>query len=516
MQIRKPLFFIICVIACAIAVAIGFSSRAQHTTLQPTASVTINSSNPITENLIGLGYNSPFLGTVYSSETLTERMDRAITESNKNGYFRVMFGLRNFAPERETRTPNSRAMVNLYKHLDILKKNNITVHFTFTYRESAIPDWLGGGQALLEDETRRLLASTMAEMLDHLITVKGYDNIKYWSPTNEMAASVENPSQHRFAVFYHGPNVEGPSRADEYQAAYLSLVEAIKEALASRSLADKLTMGVPELGKYWPLWWAKRNFRDTPNVMFDIHHYIEMNKPWQAGNPNDPVTYPANTAESYRDPELYERLLFKYSTFAEMVKDTGKPIVAGEFGPGRAAREGNAQRYVDLGSGQYGLMVAEQAIALLNAGFSGLAKWSIADLIGENTRYDYYHGTLALEENLNPRSDYFSYGLLTKTITHGASILQSQSSDPNIHTLAAQNQNNQKVVVVINRTSEEQAVEVIWPDLEGQEASIFAYHPEDQVSSDYDLAPADEMSRQGNRNYVVSLKPQQMIVLTSA
>ncbi|NER81387.1 MAG: hypothetical protein F6K42_17835 [Leptolyngbya sp. SIO1D8] len=510
MRIRKTLFFLI----CAIALVVGLSSQAQNQPPQPTATATINANNPIAENIIGLGYNSPFLGSVYRDESLTEKIDQAITESNQNGYFRLMFGLKPFAPERDSRTPDSGAMKNLYKHLDILKKNNITVHFTFLYRAST-PDWLGSGQAILEDETRHLLAGAMAEMLDHLINVKGYDNIQYWSPTNEMGANVKRPRQHRFAVFYHGPKVDGPSLAEDYQAAYLSLVDEIKQALAERSLEDQLTMGVPELGKYWPLWWAKRNFQDSPNVLFDMHHYIEVNKPWQAGNPNDPVTYPEVTAQSYSDPELYERLLFHYSTFANMVKDSGKPIIAGEFGPGRAVRQGNAQRYIDLGSGRYGLMVAEQAIALLNAGFSGLAKWNITDLINENTRYDYYHGTLALEEELQPRSDYFSYGLLTKTIHSGATILRSESDNPDLHVLAAENQDNQKVFVVINRTAEDQILQIDWPELDSRQAAVFTYHPEDTFSSSYSLTPAYEISRRSHQNFRVELKPQQMAVVAS-
>ena len=215
-----------------------------------------------------------------------------------------------------------------------------------------------------------------------------------------------------------------------------------------------------------------------------------------------------------------------YKYRVDYAKGKEKDLAVGEFGP---TVEGDAKMpigscyyetaYGETGTGKLGMVIAEQAMAMLNAGAKTIQKWCFADLDYSGGKLNYYHGTMkGTKGNWETRSDYYSYGLMTRYIRSNSTVFKTTSSDSLIRMTAVQNNKDNKwTIVIMNRKDKLSSVTIQNKVEEGLlKYRRFIYRMDSVPQNKFgDLQSYDKVLTAKSGSFSDSLPPNSMALYTT-
>lgn len=416
----------------------------------------------IQSKILGLGFNTKT--HEFWSDAQWQQIQTALQQT-RPGYMRLAFNLGMFSQTPGDRRWMSEQHQRLYRYLRDLKRLNTNVHLYLHHERN--PAYIGGGSGRMSDAQIQAYATLYADVLEHLVKVEKFDNIIGWAPSNEMS------TQEAWGFYYFGDET---TPAPQAQAAYFKLTNAVQRALIARKLGH-ISLRLGEMRFDGPLANANMALNANPllaNGTISMHFY--PSEEGETSNMTGALIAPKLSPETYATPEAtlaFGRFLQHFRSYIPPERS----LVVGEFG-GLVVDDWNVRRsyYKDGNSGRFGLYIAERAVQFLAGGYRGLAKWTLEDLDFQNPNtLLYQHGSLALTDakNFRPRPDYYSYGLLSRYLPRDASTHPLTSPDALVHGIGAafsQNQRPQTTIVVVNRLSKTQPVNLTfsYPALQAQ------------------------------------------------
>jgi hypothetical protein len=428
----------------------------------------------IQSNFQGMGFNmaqnsqyntsTGMHGSTYSTETWNNVLGKRIREVCANGYFRnFSFNVGWYAPNLINKTKpiwTDPKFVNYCNIIRFLKDNNIDVLICAGFDIN--PGWLGGGKIITDPNVQDDYASTVASGLDYMRNTLGLTNIKSWEITNELTIK-DSTGVKSWGGFWGTQSPHEPSKiAQDSHKAMISKVRAALDAKGLQSVVIRSGgMGLPDLFNF-------TNDNHPESTMSDFHWYgVHSTTPgyknWKKSYGIIPCP-PTQTDTTWYLPEqnTYFSSLYKYRV--ARAKSVNKDCAVGEYGP---ITTGNSNTSVgssypgtesrQIGDGKLGTFFAEQAVTMLNAGIITIQKWCLVDLKYNRTYMFYNHGSMTDSiDGWKPRSDWYSYGLMTRYIRKNSSVYNVTSSDNLLRATAVKNNadSNWTVVVVNCKTTD--------------------------------------------------------------
>lgn len=416
------------------------------------AKVTLSStaSNVIQPQILGLGFNTKT--HELWSESQWQQIQHAL-EQTRPGYMRLAFNIEMFSTKPGERIWSSAQHRRLYEYLRFLKTLGTKVQLYLHHEHN--PAYVGGGYGQMTSAQVNDYARLYADVLEHLVRRERLDNIVGWAPSNEMS------TRDGWGFYYFGNDQVPPSAA---QAAYLQLTQKVQQTLQSRGLGA-IALRIGEMRADGPLTWSNGVINTHPllkDAVISMHFYASD----QDGNSD--ITgariLPGVTEQNYTDlasTRNFTQFLQHFRTYIPPERS----LIVGEFG-GLTVDDWETRRayYRDGNSRRFGLHIAERTVQFLQQGFQGVAKWTLEDLDFQSPNaLIYQHGTLALtsDKNFVPRADYYSYGLLTRSIPVGAKTHPLVSETDAVHGIAASFTSagrSQVTIALVNRNPVETPV----------------------------------------------------------
>jgi hypothetical protein len=427
------------------------------------STVTVNTSSVIQGDFIGAGYNTASNYNVEGDDHWAANMGQAIAESSRDGFYRVHFGITDYAPSEFTRTWDSPGMVRTVRLLKTLQDNGIKVLINFNYK-TATPSWVGGGYRITDSAVLDRYANVVAEGLKHLIDTRGFTNIKMMEPTNEL--ETNDGGEHFF--FYDGRRARTgftEITAAEAQASFEDLILALRtkfDAVANTAAVRAVQISGTGSGPrhWWHLDWALNRLRSRGQTVHDEHFYMPGSGWYErldnAGNEINP--YPAIDSTNWSDPVQYERMRAHFAAIEGRAQAYGvSDMIAGEWGTTfvGALTEPTGNRYVGSDGNLLPIVDADIAMAMVNARYNAMAKWHLHDLTYENGTAKYYHGAYKnADGNWEARREAIGYGLFNRYLRGNADVFStSTGGDANLRSVALKNDDGSYTVIVNNRNS---------------------------------------------------------------
>ncbi|KRE63341.1 golvesin C-terminal-like domain-containing protein [Paenibacillus sp. Soil750] len=304
---------------------------------------------------------------------------------------------------------NSAKMQSVYKVLDFLKSEQIDVMLVAGWKmDAAVQSWLAfSGLPSSANSAPNDLdewAEWVSASLHQLITVKGYDNIKYVMSYNE-------PS---------GGDFETPAGIDPKDY-YKDMYQAIHDRLIADGMRSTIKLVGPDESGSSSEWtaYAATYMNDVLDI-YDGHAY-NMD---------------------------YSTLPIWLSTRNSYIAPTGKPHILTEF----AARGTNEDR----STFQYGVNLADLMVSGMRNGVSSMLYWRLADqqLVDPLNFIDTTFGAWPwLPESTMPRYSYYSLGLFSTFTGSHAQVLLTTSDDPDLHVTSVRRADGEYTVYVVNSSS---------------------------------------------------------------
>ena len=400
-------------------------------------------------------YGNPQAEKYYTKEQFETVIGKRLRETCAEGFFRnFQFSVSWYAPNEKRRTWEDARFINYCKGIQALKDNDIDVIHTSAFNVN--PQWLNGGRLITDPLMQEKFAETVAEGLEYLIRKKGFTNIKAWELTNEMCYGGV-----RWAGFYY--------MGDSARVVYTALHRMVKKAFQKHKL-DFLDVRIPGLNNDDAWKWAMNAVPLSDANQSDIHWYIKKNKPnntlkWDIGNG---TRFPISDNYSWDHPREYFHNLAMYKFRVATARAMGRELCVGEFGPsgdGVANKpEGSSfitMLYGKTGSPMAGVVMAEQTIAMLNAGIKNIQKWCWIDL-RFGPKSNFYFGSMKdASGNFETRPDYDAYGLLTRYIRKNSTVYDVEVGDSLLRATAVKNnRDGHWTIVVLNRKGLEAPIEI--------------------------------------------------------
>lgn len=389
------------------------------------AAITVNTASVVNTSFKGFGYQmDPFYfdptNKVHNmgDAELNEVVKKQWMEQ-RPGYARVGYNLRWFEPFEGTQTVNSEEMLALYKTLDLLKSTNTFVYFSTWYAYN--PIWLGNGSKITDPVMRGKFARSTVDFMDYLITTKGYTNIKSLSLDCEMGS------------FRDGITID-----------YVNFVahnQAVRDQLTTRGKSGLFQLA----GSDDPFddWFPLHYLADNYNPVFDEYNAHQYDFDETPGHDLD-----------IENASNYTFYMNKFTTAANKAKSKSKEFFISEFGT--FDRGGSTFTNPAQDDNLSSLYFGDTAVAVLNSGSSGAAKWLLVDSEYPqdlNGRM-FFGGTRAYSSSYKPKASNFSYGLITKYIRPGSTVYTVTSNDPNLRVAAVKNNTTGKyTLLAVNRNS---------------------------------------------------------------
>jgi hypothetical protein len=391
----------------------------------------------------------------YGANTLQTVLEKRIKEVCSNGYFRnYSFNVGWYAPSETSRTWTKSNFVNFCNNIRMLKKYNIDVMVVAGFDVN--PSWLGSGNIITDATLQNKYANVVAEGLDYMINTLGLTNIKSWEISNEL--TIGN-SYGGWAGFFATTAAKN---------SHIAIITKVRNALNAKGLSSVI-IRTPGIATPWQFNWGNDNHPESP--MSDFHWYMVSGDPTTSWNSEYGFTYPKVDESTWNLPEQYNYNLDLYKLRVARAKLMGKNCAVGEYGPiviGNASNadgQGSAYPgtlYGQIGDGDLGMVMAEQAVGMLNAGIINIEKWTLVDLKFSPVTSHYYHGSMTDSiDGWVPRSDWYSYGLMTRYIRKNSSVFKVTSSDNLMRATAVKNNgDNEWTIVVINRKATDTPVTI--------------------------------------------------------
>jgi hypothetical protein len=428
--------FAIIIIVIAVGTYLIVSASAQS---NDSTTVNINPGQIIQPNFLGMGYNFDAIysgwGTDDPRKTL---MSKKVKEVNGNGFSRFVqaIALAPLAPTEQTRNWDSSMMRGISNTLQMLKDNKTEVYFVPWYEGN--PAWLGGGKIIRDDVTINKWADLTVEYLKYFIETKGFDNIKYWSISNELGTGEG------WGSFYYGGHTD--KLVKHYQI--------LKQKLEASSLgAKRPKLVTPDMGgtsNFDMVHWATADpgCRSVTDVYCE-HIYMPGNGPWGVGIEADGRPFPGMTIDTWDDPEQYPRYHSQHKHHRDFVYNrTGKELFAGEYG---IHLEG-WYKYTGMDDNPlFPIVFAEYSISMINAKYQGLQVWNFHDV-----RYglgNYRYGIMQEpEEGGSIRHHYNTIGLMSRYIRSNSEVYNVTTSNELVRATAVRHKGDgTHTIVVVNR-----------------------------------------------------------------
>ena len=408
----------------------------------------------VQSDFLGMGFNKiPAID--FNSEVYNTVIGKRIKEVASNGYYRIFeFSTTWYAPNDSTLDFDSPKMKAYINKLQMFRQFGIKIIHTQEYNGN--PDWLGGGKLVTDTVLIRKMAKIYAIGMEWLIIKKGFTNIHSWELTNELCLK----DKIKWGAFYFG--------GDVYKKVHKDIIRMVREEFDKRGLKS-LVIRTPGISDN-ELWrWGTDNHPESS--ISDMHWYFKSKEPWSTTwDIGNGTTYESTDSMNWFYPIQYDHHFQFYKYRFDYAKRKGKELAIGEFGPTVA---GEAKMpigscyyetaYGETGTGKLGIVIAEQAMAMLNAGVKTIQKWCFADLkYPGNPAYKYYHGTM--KDSIGKwqtRSDYYSYGLMTRYIRSNSSVYKTISSDSLLRMTAVKNNKDNKwTIVVMNRKDKSETISI--------------------------------------------------------
>ena len=458
----KHIFFLLLLTSIS-----GISIHAQTITIQ---------NSIVQPNFLGMGFNmsqnsqynttTGIQGSTYALTTWNNFLGKRIRESCSHGYFRnFSFSLAWYAPTSTSYNWTDYRFVNYCDIVKKLKENDIDI--INCARFDINPAWLGGGQIITDATIQDRYAQVVADGMDYMINILGLTNIKSWEITNELTIKDATGTS-SWGGFYGTQASGGPSTIA--QNCHKALISKVRTALNAKGLQSVVIrsggMSLPDMFN-----WTNDNHPESTTS--DFHWYgVKSSTPgfinWGPSYGVTPYP-PTQTDTTWYLPEQYNYFTSLYKYRVARAKSVNKDCAVGEYGPIStgdintsvgSSYPGTESR--QIGDGNLGTFFADQAVALLNAGILTFHKWSLVDLKYNRTYMFYNHGSMTDSiDGWKPRSDWYSYGLMTRYIRKNSSVYNVSSSDNLLHAAAIKNNSDGNwTVVVVNRKDTDAPVSI--------------------------------------------------------
>ena len=461
---HKTLLFFLFLISIS-----GISLLAQTITIQ---------NSIVQPNFQGMGFNmsqnsqyntsNGVQGSTYATTTWNNFLGKRIREACAHGYFRdFSFSVAWYAPTGTNYNWTDYRFVNYCNIIKKLKDNDIDVLNCAAFNTN--PAWLGGGQIITDATLQDSYAQVVADGMDYMINTLGLTNIKSWEITNELTIKDATGASY-WGGFYGTVSMGGPSTIA--QNCHKALITKVRTALNAKGLQSVVIrsggMGLPDMFN-----WTNDNHPES--TMSDFHWYgVHSTNPgyinW--GSSYGITPYPPTTTDTtWYLPEQYNYFSSLYKYRVARAKSVNKDCAVGEYGP---ITTGDSNTSVgssypgtesrQIGDGKLGTFFADQAVALLNSGIITFHKWGLVDLKYNRTYMFYNHGSMTDSiDGWKLRSDWYSYGLMTRYIRKNSSVYNVSSSDNLLHAAAVKNNaDGNWTVVVVNRKDTDAPVNIIF------------------------------------------------------
>jgi len=281
----------------------------------------------------------------------------------------------------------------------------------------------------------------IVKYLDYLMNEKGYTCLKYYNLVNE-------------------PDGSWASTKSDY-AEWSEGIKLLKAALDIAELSDNIVISGPDALPEYPNSgpykngneWVKQSVKELDGCLglYDVHSYSQ---------------YDFVRSGSFED---------FYRKVAEPVKAVNKQIIFGEIGFTRRDEE-NQRRIVEDGFASedsqmdvydysYGVDMADVAIQILNAGYSGIAAWDLDDAmhtkndLGQKNKLKRWGmwNSLGTEICNNPDDEnirpwFYSWSLLCRYFPPGFTIIEADTSGIEGLRLTAGENNGDMTIAIVNNS----------------------------------------------------------------
>lgn len=315
-------------------------------------------------------------------------------------------------------------------------------------------------------------ATAITDLLQYLVKERGYTNIHYLSGLNEPDSKL--------------PDFE------TWRAGARNIVAT----LTRRGMSSQVSLVGPDTSR--TNGWITQNDLPWNNSSFlgayEWHHYERTCCNIQNG-----------LVESYFRPIL-ERL-----TGSEL--HGSKPVLLGEMGWGYQSGPGDNQYRVK--TYQYGVEMADFAMQIARAGFSGGAAWDLDDAM-----HNKVWGMWNIVDEPEPRPWFYAWALLSRYLPPGATLYSPTSPDPQLRVVAAEvhhpdhaNQTGMSVAMV-NRGDAPANVELTLPYLTGSNPLSGYVYSEELRPSDLSL-PKTRRLEQSGQNVSVQVPANGLLLITN-
>ena len=433
----------------------------------------------IQSNFQGMGFNmaqnsqyntsTGIHGSTYGTATWNNVLGKRIREVCAHGYFRnFSFNIGWYAPNFANKTTpiwTDPKFLNYCKIISFLKENDIDVLICAGFDNN--PAWLGGGKIITDATLQNDYASTVASGIDYMRNTLGLTNIKSWEITNELTIKDATGAK-MWGGFWGAQSPYGPDTTS--QNSHKALITKVRAALDAKGLQSVVIrsggMGMPDLFNFTNDNHPESNMSDFH--WYGVHSTTPGYKKWGKSYGIVPAP-PTTTDTTWYLPEQYTYFSKLYNYRVARAKSVNKDCAVGEYGPittGNAntsvgsSYPGTESRQID--DGKLGTFFAEEAVAMLNTGIITIQKWCLVDLKYAPQKYHYNHGSMTDSiDGWKLRSDWYSYGLMTRYIRKNSSVYNVSSSDNLLRAAAVKNNaDGSWTVVVINRKDTDAPVSI--------------------------------------------------------
>jgi len=324
---------------------------------------------------------------------------------------------------------NSRYMQSFFKTMDLYKTKDIPVLSGL---------WGAGDNTTESFWTSTDFAKLQADLIDYLINVKGYTNLKYYTPVNEPRG------------FYPAYSV------------WSLVLTNLHNTLIQRGLPANILVGADS----WDTWvWLPAKENKAQLIGYDFHNYLN-------DTPDD--TYNALYSRS-----LEVMLRNQVNLIADQ-DNTNKPVLLSEMAPIGVPYidwpVANAPAHCRLETYEYGLGWWDYGVQILRSGIATGLAWGL-DGFGQNKNAGMWNnaGTYG---GMTLRPWYYTWQLMCRYFPAGAKVLKMSEMDgkKDLRIAGARIEVNDYTFVVVNRrNSAESKLQTVTLKAAGQNKTFYVY-----------------------------------------
>jgi hypothetical protein len=382
----------------------------------------------------------------------------------------------------------------LEKLLDYAEENEITVLFGEWGTPYKMHDKEEGHGDKFTGANDPKWIKIIVQYLDYLINTRGYTCLKYYNHVNEpdgFWASTDG----NFEEWSEG-------------------VKLLKAEMDRVGLSDKIVIAGPDA--VWQLDWVKRSLEEVDHCLgiYDVHAYA-----------------PYDLVRSGEFQQVYGEL-------ARPVLENNKQIFFGEIGFNRKGEE-NQKRAVDDGYASedsqmdvydfsYGIDMADVAIQIQNAGYSGSAAWDLDDAmhtkndLGQKNQLKRWGmwNSLGTEicnnpEDENMRPWFYSWSLLCRYFPPGYNIIATDSTGIDGLRLSAGANEKDMTIAIVNNSETNNEISLHIPETVKKHFKKYLYTEEGRLMDENGFPVPAETQIKGKELSTIEIPANSFVLLTT-